>query len=565
MDKHLILSPVPLKQALRETHDSPAAVFMDLSTLRRSGVHGALRTVRNCGVSVVTVTGETADLAVFRDILILIAMSVPRAERRYAPPGATPRHLRLTDIPLSVGRLLYGATAGFEALITNTIRLNRLERHRGKEHQTGRQPLRCLYLKPALSFGALIGGSVGHIAGVANAMNRAGKEVRILACAKQPHIDPSIPQVVVPPPSCVAYPHELNRFRYHRKFLRSALQEVSRFRPDFIYQRYTLNDMSGAFLRRHFGIPLILEYNGSETWIQHHWGDPLTFHSTAVRIERTNLASADLVVVVSDEIRKQVCALGIPERKVLFYPNCVDSSMFDPARFGTTERRKIRQDFGIPLDANLFTFVGTFGQWHGTEVLAAAIRKMADQDHEFARQYKIHFLMLGDGQYGERVRSILKGIPIVTLPGSRPQSETPGILAASDVCVSPHVPNMDGTPFFGSPTKLFEYMAMGKPIIASDLDQIGSVLRGWLPGDLVPSNSDPTKAAAILVNPGDIESLIRAIRTAARMEDGARRSLGDRARQLVLQAFTWEANVSAVLKRFDDLIRDEQASGTSGT
>ena len=55
-------------------------------------------------------------------------------------------------------------------------------------------------------------------------------------------------------------------------------------------------------------------------------------------------------------------------------------------------------------------------------------------------------------------------------------ARAPSYLAACDILASPHVPNADGTPFFGSPTKLFEYMAMGKCIVASDLDQVGEIL-----------------------------------------------------------------------------------------
>ena len=72
-------------------------------------------------------------------------------------------------------------------------------------------------------------------------------------------------------------------------------------------------------------------------------------------------------------------------------------------------------------------------------------------------------------------------------------------MAACDLLASPHVPNSDGTPFFGSPTKLFEYMAMGKGIIASDLDQIGEVLE-----------HDHT---AWMVKPGDAESLMLGLKT----------------------------------------------------
>ncbi len=74
----------------------------------------------------------------------------------------------------------------------------------------------------------------------------------------------------------------------------------------------------------------------------------------------------------------------------------------------------------------------------------------------------------------------------VIFTGLVAQEEGPSYLAACDILVSPHVPNADGTPFFGSPTKLFEYMAMGRGIVASDLDQIGEVLRHGETAWLVP-------------------------------------------------------------------------------
>jgi glycosyltransferase involved in cell wall biosynthesis len=101
------------------------------------------------------------------------------------------------------------------------------------------------------------------------------------------------------------------------------------------------------------------------------------------------------------------------------------------------------------------------------------------------------------------------------------------------VLVSPHVPNADGSPFFGSPTKLFEYMAAGKAIVASDLDQIGDVLRDGL---------------AVLVRPGDVDDLVRGIGEA--VDDPALRAqLGERARQRVLERYTWEHHVDAMLER----------------
>ena len=92
---------------------------------------------------------------------------------------------------------------------------------------------------------------------------------------------------------------------------------------------------------------------------------------------------------------------------------------------------------------------------------------------------KVRLLLIGDGGKMPLVRDILQrsgAIGRAVLTGTVPQSDTPGYLATADIFASPHVPNPDGSPFFGSPTKLFEYMAMGRAIIASDLDQIGEVL-----------------------------------------------------------------------------------------
>src|SRR5262249_61279701 len=85
----------------------------------------------------------------------------------------------------------------------------------------------------------------------------------------------------------------------------------------------------------------------------------------------------------------------------------------------------------------------------------------------------------------------------VRFTGLIEQADGPQHLAACDVLASPHVPNADGTPFFGSPTKLFEYMAMGKAIVASDLDQVSEVLRhgetAWMvpPADANPPPAGP--------------------------------------------------------------------------
>ncbi|MFQ5654682.1 MAG: glycosyltransferase, partial [Planctomycetota bacterium] len=113
-------------------------------------------------------------------------------------------------------------------------------------------------------------------------------------------------------------------------------------------------------------------------------------------------------------------------------------------------------------------------------------------------------------------------------------------LAACDILASPHVDNPDGTTFFGSPTKLFEYMAMGRAIVASDLAQIGEVLEH--------------RRSAWLVPPGDPAALAEGI--GALLEDpGLRRRLGREARELAVERHTWRTHTRRIIERLDGILR----------
>jgi glycosyltransferase involved in cell wall biosynthesis len=557
----LIVSPTPLDRAARERFpevEPGPILWVDLLTLRSNGLIPALRILRSYQSRSVIVTGDAAELYLLRDVLIMLSFIVPGAVRWLAAPGRSRIPIRWWHLPMASSRLFLGVIGGVSALLTTLAREAWISRTRCKPVRIPAVLRRCLYLRPGLAFGVPVGGSVGHVAGVANSLHRRGLKIRLLASKEQPLLDPGITQVMVNPSSLAVYPHELNRFRYHLRYLKAAGRQVADWQPDFIYQRYGLNDFTGIYLRARTGIPLIMEFNGSETWAQTHWGSPLLFHRLSERIEVANLKLADLVVVVSEEIRMQVQALGVTPERVLFYPNGVDPSMFDPSHFDGGCIRRVRAELGVPGDSDLFTFVGTFGRWHGTDVLAAAIRELIDQDRAFLVGHRIHFLLVGEGVHGAKVRATLGdglGAPFVTLCGYRAQGDTPRILAASDVCLSPHVPNPDGTPFFGSPTKLFEYMAMAKVIVASDLDQIGWVLRGWRPGVLPPLDVDRARAAGILVEPGDRHSLIEGIRKAAGTGQSDRVRLGEAAREIVLRSFTWDMNVAAVFSALENVLR----------
>ena len=116
------------------------------------------------------------------------------------------------------------------------------------------------------------------------------------------------------------------------------------------------------------------------------------------------------------------------------------------------------------------------------------------------RPCRLRFVLVGNGLLHEEMRSALAAYEktgAVTFTGSLSSDKVAEYLDASDILVSPHIPMPDGSRFFGSPTKLFEYMAMGKGIVASRLEQLAEVLE-----------HDRT---AWLITPGDVNELADAI------------------------------------------------------
>lgn len=407
-----------------------------------------------------------------------------------------------------------------------------------------------LYLDANLSFGVSAGGSIGHMKGVIDALIGSGYEVDYASVRKMPTDRDGARWLKVQPPSLFSLPAELNYYSFASRYDRQ-IQEWARTKQySFLYQRMSMHNFSGARLRDKLGIPLVLEYNGSEAWAAANWGARLTFHEMAVQTELVALRHADIVVTVSKVLGDEVAAAGVPRERIVVYPNCIDPEIFDPSRYDAADNAALRKRWNIPADSLVATFVGTFGTWHGVDFLAGAICRLLDRNRDWVEQRKLHFLLVGDGLKMPVVKDMLgdpKYRSFVTLTGLVPQDQAPAYLAASDIFLSPHMPNPDGTAFFGSPTKLFEYMAMERPIIASDLDQIGKVLKGTY-----LSESEPEKPLAELFTPGDEEDFLASLRRIVENPLAAA-DMAKRARRAALNSYTWSHHVGAILWRMREL------------
>jgi glycosyltransferase involved in cell wall biosynthesis len=454
-------------------------------------------------------------------------------------------------IMLHILRLVKAQISGRIALCLASRKLSRLEGVQQQSATMARKSSVILYLDANLSSGIAAGGSVGHIKGVIEGLSKKGFDIDYAACKSSPSTLPSVRWLEVAPTDMYGFPPELNCYLFNTDYEKRVRTYAKNNAYSFIYQRMSTHNFTGAQLRSELGIPLVLEFNGSEVWAAANWGERLRLHDIALRAELISLRNADVVVTVSNTLGDQLAAAGVPKERIVVYPNCINPLIFDPNGFSDADIAALRHRLKIAPDATLATFIGTFGAWHGVDFLARAIRRLIVENREWVEQHKLHFLLIGDGLKMPEVKKLLAVDPFrkfVTLTGLVAQAEAPLHLAASDIFLSPHMPNADGSAFFGSPTKLFEYMAMEKPIVASDLDQIGAVLKGTYLED-VPAADEPMGELFV---PADETGFLSALRKVVDNPTSSRR-MAKRAREAALRSFTWSHHVDAILQRMQKL------------
>jgi glycosyltransferase involved in cell wall biosynthesis len=313
---------------------------------------------------------------------------------------------------------------------------------------------------------------------------------------------------------------------YNFAFARGVEQTLAGEKPGVLYQRHCALSIAGALLSRRLQIPLILEYNNSEVWVAKHW-DPSPLRPWIKLCEDISLRAASRIMVVSEALREDLLQRGVDAGRIRVNPNGVDPDFFFPGAGRESQRKRL----GIDDEEVVVGFVGSFSFWHGIDVLESAIKTLLSKP----QPCRFRFLLVGDGLLHGEMRSALatwerSGEAIFT--GLVPRDKVVAFLDAADILVSPHVPMPDGSRFFGSPTKLFEYMAMGKGIVASRLEQIGEVLEH--------------EESALLVTPGDAGELADAILQLA-LDPRKRAELGAAARSTAVQRYSWAHNVAMAL------------------
>lgn len=395
--------------------------------------------------------------------------------------------------------------------------------------------MKIVYLRTKFWFNLKSGGSLAHTLGVLNGFKRENHDLFVLTNEKFFGLDNF--NYFIFEPKIKKLPH-LGELLYNFYAKEKLKKEIKKFQPEFIYHRAAGYSFFGAKIAKELKVPLVLEFNGFDTWIlkyYHQSKNPFknflkhSLSKIVKRIEDYNFKNSSLIVTVSQPLKTDLIKRGVPEEKILVNPNGVDPEKFNPEIINVGKSKNLKQKLNIAQNKIVVGFTGTFGKWHGIPQLTEAIDRILKNGN-------IYFLLIGEGRLKSEAEKQIGHYKDVKFLGEIPYSDIQRYLNVCDIFVSPHNPQPDGKEFFGSPTKLFEYMAMKKGIVASDLGQIGRVLENG--------------KTAILVKSGNVEELIKGILKLAE-DEKLREKLGENAREEVLLNYTWQKNIERLMEKLN--------------
>lgn len=302
------------------------------------------------------------------------------------------------------------------------------------------------------------------------------------------------------------------------RFREACLKHLSHC--DILHERYSLMSLGGTWAAKELSIPLILEVHADLVSVE----PPL--HGKLLRGVQRYLAElmtrrcfrqASKIIVVSEAVGERLQTYWrVPADKIKTLPNAADSELFSPMK----EHPGIRTEFGLG-NGPVVMFTGSFMPWHGLDNLIDAFSEIV---LEIPRA---KLVLVGDGPIRADLETQVQDAGLeskVVFTGGVLHQRVPALLSTADVAVAPY-PELPSELWF-SPLKLFEYMASGKAVVASNAGQVAKVLEDGHSG--------------LLFDPGNVKALREALMRLLKDKE-LRLSLGQNARKEALEKHSWKS------------------------
>ena len=252
-------------------------------------------------------------------------------------------------------------------------------------------------------------------------------------------------------------------------------------------------------------------------------GKRLSSNKQWVEYEKKMCALADKIIVVVDEAKNRICALGIAPEKVTVVSNTLNLDQFDPI-----ERKEFKTDKFRML------YVGGINYHRGIQYVIQAISLLKKKGIE------VHFDLVGDGSYLADIKQLIKELKVqdnVTVHGYKHYTQICDIYESAHVALIPHVKSghTDNT----IPHKIFQYLYAGIPMIVSNCNPLVRIVNETESGVSYPYDSPEALADIIsrfYAHPELLDDYIH------------------HGRQAVIDKYNWKVDGARLVKLYEGLV-----------
>ena len=375
--------------------------------------------------------------------------------------------------------------------------------------------MKLLYVASDQKVPGRTGGSV-HVEEVARGLATLGHEVHVVALGDaSPDGSPDgSKDAFTLHPSAMFFEHRAFRWTARRQ----VAELLDRLGIDAVLERYYNFGGEGIRAAHARNIPSLLEVNS-----------PLKEPRGSLKSFLDGVLLVRPMRRLRDELAAKASRLVTPLPSII--PDNVAAEKVHQVNWGANVERFNPEvepaTLDIPEDRRVVVFSGSFRPWHGADVLVRAAQEVPEA----------FFLFVGAGPASEPARRLADELGLrdrVLFTGAVGYDAMPGYLKRGDVGVAPYQPEklrQMQLGFYWSPLKIFEYMAMGMPVVTLDVPPLRAIIRPEQEG--------------LLYEEGDVAAMARAITSLLEDRDRAR-AMGRAARERVVAHYSWQLHCEAL-------------------
>jgi len=305
--------------------------------------------------------------------------------------------------------------------------------------------------------------------------------------------------------------------------------QIKEFQPDVIIGFHILSAYLGMQAAKKYHIPFI--YYWVDVYHTQISFKPYQFIGKVT--EKRTLQNADRVVVINEKLKDYVVRMGSDPAKTYVIRGSVDLERFNPA----IDTSKLKKQYGVKDSDIVLCFVGLFHRDLGLKELILELAKVKPSE--------LKLLLVGEGDQSapkviEELQEVAEQQGVssqVILTGRRPYQEVPALINMASLCILPayNAKMMQDI----VPIKMYEYMAVGKPVISTRLEGI-------------VKEFGKDNGVVYVDRPGDV--ITKAIEM---VQNGSVETFGSKARSFV-RGYSWDKITDEFEKILKEITREKQ-------